>query len=143
MGNGTRWRPNLSDIAHDEIKAMILSGELEQGKRIRLDEMSERLDLGITPIREALNKLAQEDLVVITPRTSYEVVSLSAQDTKEILELRLVLETFALHTAEEYLARFPVQVFRELFRQPSSQQPFKELIEIDIKFHSTIIATST
>jgi DNA-binding GntR family transcriptional regulator len=84
--NGKKRRPNLSEIAHDEIKEMILTGELVQGERILLDEMSNRLNLSITPIREALNKLAQEDLVYITPRTSHEVVTLAPEDVKDILE---------------------------------------------------------
>ncbi|MBD3309047.1 FCD domain-containing protein [candidate division KSB3 bacterium] len=121
---------------------MILSGELQQGERILLDEMSSRLNLSITPIREALNKLAQEDLIVITPRTSYEVISLSADDINDILELRLLLETFALQTAEENLFRFPVQSFRELFRQTFTVENYRDFIEADVKFHRTLIASS-
>ena len=50
-----KHRPNLSEIAYDEIKEMILTGDLAQGERIVLERMSERLNLSITPIREALN----------------------------------------------------------------------------------------
>jgi len=140
--NGKKYRPNLSEIAHDEIKEMIFSGELAQGERILLDEMSNKLNLSITPIREALNKLAQEDLINITPRTSHEVVSLNAEDVEDILELRLLLETFALQTAGNNLSRFPIQMFRELFQKSYSIQTYKDFIEADAKFHGTIIATS-
>jgi DNA-binding GntR family transcriptional regulator len=137
-----KHRPNLSEIAHDEIKEMILFGELAQGQRILLEEMSDKLNLSITPIREALNKLAQEDLVTITPRTSHEVVCLSSAEAEDILELRLLLETFALQTAGEYLSRFPVQVFREMFQKSYSIQTYKDFIKADVTFHQTIIATS-
>jgi len=135
-------RPNLSEIAYDEIKEMILSGEVAQGQRILLDEISERLNLSITPIREALNKLAQEDLIQITPRTSHAVISLDAKDATDILELRLLLETFAFQTAGDNLAEFPVQRFREVFQRPELAQNYKEFVQYDAEFHSTIIAAS-
>ena len=108
-----KHRPNLSEIAYDEIREMILSGELAQGERIVLERMSEQLNLSITPIREALNKLAQDDLIKVTPRSSYEVISLGPDDINDILDLREMLETFALRTAGENLAQFPVGTFRE------------------------------
>ena len=135
-------RPNLSEIAYNEIKEMILSGEVAQGQRILLDEISERLNLSITPIREALNKLAQEDLIQITPRTSHAVISLDAKDATDILELRLLLETFAFQTAGENLAEFPVQRFREVFQRPELAQNYREFVQYDAEFHSAIIAAS-
>lgn len=142
MVNGKRRRPNLSEIAYEEIKEMILSGELVQGERILLDEMSGKLNLSVTPIREALNKLAQEDLINITPRTSHEVVSLNAEDVRDILELRLLLETFALKTAGSNLSQFPIPLFRKMFQQSYSFQNVKEFIEADVKFHTSIITIS-
>jgi DNA-binding GntR family transcriptional regulator len=137
-----KHRPNLSEIAYEEIKEMILSGELAQGERIVLERMSEQLNLSITPIREALNKLAQDDLIKVTPRSSYEVISLSPEDIGDILDLREMIETFALKTAGENLANFPVDFFRELFHKINSSGSYKKFVESDIKFHETIIASS-
>ena len=142
MNNPKKRRPNLSEIAYDEIKEMILSGEVAQGERILLDEFSERLNLSITPIREALNKLAQEDLIQITPRTSHAVISLDAKEATDILELRLLLETFAFQTIGDNLAGFPVQRFREVFQRSDLAQNYKEFIKYDAEFHSTIVAAS-
>ena len=143
MLNTKRRRPNLSEIAYDEIKDMILHGVLTQGQRILLDEMSEKLNLSVTPIREALNKLAQEELVNITPRTCHEVVSLDASDVKDILELRLLLESFALQTAGNNLSQFPVQHFREIFQKSFFPECIQEFIEADDLFHQSIIEIST
>ena len=137
-----KHRPNLSEIAYEEIKEMILSGELPQGERIVLERMSERLNLSITPIREALNKLAQDDLILVTPRSSYEVISLDTEDINDILDLREMLETFALRTAGDNLTNFPVDSFRELLHKINSSGSYKKFVEADIKFHETIVATS-
>jgi DNA-binding GntR family transcriptional regulator len=143
MTNATpKHRPNLSEIAYEEIKEMILTGDLAQGERIVLERMSERLNLSITPIREALNKLAQDDLIKVTPRSSYEVVSLDPEDINDILDLREMIETFALRTAGEKLTNFPVDSFRELFHKINASGSYKKFVEADIKFHESIIAAS-
>ena len=146
MGDDTatvkKHRPSLSEIAYDEIKEMILSGELAQGERVVLERMSEKLNLSITPVREALNKLVQEDLIRMIPRSSYEVISMSEEDIGDISDLRDMLETFAVKTAGENLAKFPVQSFRDLFEKIHSTQSYRKFIEADIRFHEAIIAMS-
>ena len=113
-----RYRPNLNEIAYEEIKNMILTGQLAQGERIILSKMAEQMSLSITPVREALNKLAQEDLIQMTPRTSYEVVRLNKNDISDILDIRELLETFALRSAGDKLQSFPVEELSALFRKP-------------------------
>lgn len=136
-----RPRPNLGEVAYEEIKSMILTGELQLGERLVLDDLSDRLNLSVTPIRDALNKLAQDDLVVITPRTSHSVVQLSAAEATDILDLRLLLETYALQTAGARLAEFPVSQFRQYFSD-SAEMGAKEFIAADNEFHNTILALS-
>lgn len=137
-----RYRPNLNEIAYDEIKQMILMGKIAQGERIVLDKMAERMNLSITPVREALNKLAQEDLIVITPRISYEVVRLSRNDISDILDVRELLEVFALRTAGNELKGFPVEELSELFRKSYPLDSYMQFIEADIRLHETIISTT-
>jgi DNA-binding GntR family transcriptional regulator len=132
----------LGQIAYDEIKAMILTGELEPGERLVLDELSQRLNLSVTPIRDALNKLEQEDLIVITPRTSHSVVKINAADAEDILDLRLMLEVYALQSAGDSLVNFPVAEFRELFLHVSQDDNSKNFIIADRQFHSAILAIS-
>jgi len=135
-------RPNLSDIAYQEIKEMIFLGTLAQGEKILLDKLSSKLNLSITPIREALNKLAQEDLVQIKPRTSHVITSLNEQDIGDILELREMLETFALKTAGSELSKFPIETYRKLFSNPSQISCPNKFNKIDVQFHETIINMS-
>jgi len=137
-----KHRPNLSEIAYEEIKEMILSGELAQGERIVLERMSERLNISITPIREALNKLSQDDLILATPRSSYEVISLGSEDINDILDLREMLETFALKTANDNLSQFPVQTYRDAFTKLRESENYRKFIDLDIKFHESIIVAS-
>jgi len=135
-------RPNLGEIAYQEIKEMILTGELEPGERIVLGNLSQLLNLSITPIRDALNKLAQEDLVIITPRTSHMVVKICEQDARDIIDLRLTLETFALTSSGSSLADFPVDAFRAVFSEQGAHINHKQFLKADTLFHESILAIS-
>lgn len=136
-------RPNLGEIAYDEIKSMILTGELEQGQRLVLDELSEQLNLSVTPIRDALNKLSQEDLVNIRPRTSHTVVQIDEKDASDILDLRRVLEVYALETAEEAsLKKFPVKKYQKIFSDESLSGTQKKFVSVDTQFHNDLLALS-
>lgn len=135
-------RPNLGQIAYHEIKEMILSGKLEPGERLILDNLSSELNLSVTPIRDALNKLEQDDLVVITPRTSHSVVSIDDKDANDIIDLRFTLEMYALQSAAHRLASFPVEKFRKIFSNISLQTDYQKFIRFDAEFHSAILAMS-
>lgn len=135
-------RPNLGEVAYYEIKSMILTGELQPGERIVLDDLSDRLNLSVTPIRDALHKLAQDDLIIITPRTSHSVVQISAGDAADILDLRLLLETYALQTAGIRLATFPTTDFRTRFQEVATIMNLKEFVTADNAFHNEILSLS-
>lgn len=137
-----RYRPNLNEIAYEEIKNMIFVGELVQGERILLDRMAEKMNLSITPVREALNKLAQEDLINMTPRTSYEVVSLDKDDIVDILELRELLEIFALRSAGDNIKNFPVEEMRAMIVKIYRTEDYMQFIDADIILHKAIISTA-
>ncbi len=137
-----RPRPNLGEIAHEEIKNMILTGELEQGQRLVLDELSEQLNLSVTPIRDALHKLSQEDLVNIRPRTSHTVVQIDEKDAADILDLRRVLEVYALETAGDNIQNFPVKKYQKIFSDKKLSGTQKEFVVVDRQFHNDILALS-
>lgn len=135
-----KYRPNLNEIAYEEIKNMIFAGELVQGERILLDKMAERLNLSITPVREALNKLAQENLIHVTPRIRYEVVRLNKDDIIDICELRELLETFALRSAGDNLKYFPVEKMRAMIVKIYRTEDYMQFIDADILLHEAIIS---
>lgn len=137
-----RPRPNLGEIAYDEIKNMILTGELEQGQRLVLDELSEQLNLSVTPIRDALQKLSQEDLVDIRPRTSHTVVKIDQKDASDILDLRRMLEVYALETGSAAIGSFPVKKYQKIFSDESLSGTQKKFVIADSQFHNNILSLS-
>lgn len=74
----------------------ILSGVLPPGRRLRLDTLKADYGVGVSTLREVLNRLATERLVVAEGQRGFETAPISREDLTEIAELRLLVETHAL-----------------------------------------------
>lgn len=80
----------------DTLKRQILSCELKPGERLRFDDLRERLDVGISPLREALTRLAGQGLVVLEERKGYRVAPVTREDLKELTMLRAEFESIGI-----------------------------------------------
>jgi len=97
--SGRKYKINrfsLTEQVYGIIKEQIISGELKSGEKVSVDGLARDLDTSKTPIREALNKLIGEYLVVNTGKNKMEIVRLSMKDVSSISDLRKVLEVLAL-----------------------------------------------
>lgn len=79
-----------------ELRAAILSGELQPGQRLLTAQLSERFSVSPTPLREALHRFAGEGLVEFVPQKGARVTSLSADDCRELTEMRTLLDPVAV-----------------------------------------------
>jgi GntR family transcriptional regulator, rspAB operon transcriptional repressor len=84
--------PLLRQVAYERIKDAIRNGELQPGELLSEVRLSEALEISRTPVREALQQLAQEGLVQIRPNRTVVVAALSMQEVVDILHLRSLLE---------------------------------------------------
>jgi len=91
----------LSDKAYQLIRHKIITLELPPLTSIDEQVLMEDLQLGRTPIREALQRLAVEDLVFFAPRRGIFVSEISITDLQKIFEARLVLEGFCARLAAQ------------------------------------------
>jgi DNA-binding GntR family transcriptional regulator len=90
---------SLVFLADQEIRTLILTGELLPGQRLVEARLCERLGISRPPLREALRMLAVRGVLEQSPRHGYRVVELGARDIDEIYGLRARLELFALEVA--------------------------------------------
>ena len=95
MGESRDGR-NLSDQAQDRIRRDILNGELFPDERLQIDAISERYKIGAVPVREALNRLSSDGLVVRRSHRGFCVAPISMADLEELVKTRIWLETLAL-----------------------------------------------
>jgi DNA-binding GntR family transcriptional regulator len=83
------------DMACRELRRQIVSGELRPGEALRDAELTARLGVGRTPLREALMLLAEEGLVTAYHRQGTFVTDVTLRDVQQALEMRLALDVLA------------------------------------------------
>lgn len=86
----------VGDVAYAQIRADILFGPLSPGERLRLDEASRRYGVSVGTMRELLNRLSSEGLVLAEGQRGFEVAPASPSEFREVAALRLLLEGHAM-----------------------------------------------
>src|SRR5262245_15516806 len=79
----------------NEIRTLILSGELAPGSRIRQEELAERFNTSRIPVREALRRLESEGLIILVPNSGGWVARLDLAECLETYMMRERLEPMA------------------------------------------------
>ncbi len=90
--------------AASELRDRILTGRLQPGDRLDLDQLTAEFEISRTPIREALLQLSYEGLVDITPRSGMTVVGITPED---VVDNFAILAALAGKAAEMATTRIP------------------------------------
>lgn len=83
-------------FVHDLVRRDIMSGALRPGEPLRLAALATKYDVSMSVVREALTRLAEHNLAVLSPNQGFRVVDISREDLVELTELRINLEGIAL-----------------------------------------------
>lgn len=92
----------IAESGYRRIRADIIFGRLTPGQKLKLESLKESYETSISTLREILNRLSSEGLVVAEGQRGFEVSPMSVADLKEIAALRLLLETHALEQSFAY-----------------------------------------
>ena len=109
----TRAVENLSARVYNEIKNLILCNEIMPGQKLHHQQLSERLGVSRTPIREALTRLVQEGYVSFLPNRGFTCKEIRMQEAEELYELREALEAFAVEKAIATLSEKALRQLRD------------------------------
>jgi DNA-binding GntR family transcriptional regulator len=93
----------ISERAYAELRERIVTLRLAPGTVLREDELMSELAIGRTPLREAVKRLALENLVAVQPRSGTNLTSVDAADIVHISEVRAELEAHAAELAARRL----------------------------------------
>jgi len=135
---------SASQRAYDAIRRMILHGELSGGA-IGEEEVSRSLRLSRTPVREALQALLRDGLIVEARRRQVVVTVLTDEDIDEILELRdaceqMALESACLHNTVDQLDRLRLNLIQQ--RRAAKARDVPGFLDLDDDFHVMIASES-
>ncbi|OJY17861.1 MAG: GntR family transcriptional regulator [Pandoraea sp. 64-18] len=89
----------LATNLYDRMRADLLAGKLEPGRKLQIEFLCDQYQAGQTPVREALNRLTSDGLVERRDQRGFAVTGISAADLREITRTRVWLEEVALREA--------------------------------------------
>ena len=96
LQRGRISRATLTEQLEQAMRADILDGMLEPGQRLRASDLTARYGVSATPLREALQRLAVENLVELDPRYGATVAPISVTDLRDIYEQLQLISCLAL-----------------------------------------------
>lgn len=144
MALGTLHYSRMGDLAYQELREAILSGQLEPAARLNQDELARRLGVSRAPVRDALNRLEAEGLVKTLSRTGGVVVAeASEQEMVSIYELRAILDSASTRLAAERLSENDLKRLQDVVEQTEQVTKAKDLsaiVQAHAEFHYLIYA---
>lgn len=143
-GISRRQLPSLAEAAYEAIVQAIIDREVKPGTRLRIEALSRALQMSNTPVREALNRLTAQRLVIQDNNRGFTVAPLLGRAAyHQLFEVRHLLETHAIahakadsEVAERLVAmaeRMPAMEHGAIYSN------FREFNQSDREFHRTLI----
>ena len=126
----------------DALRDAIIAGRLKPGERIRERELVSLLGVSRSPLREAIRILETEGLITSLAHRGARVSELSAVDLHDMLDVRIMLESFA---ARLFIERLDEAVLRameeqvERSRAPGYRVDLQENFDVGLEFHDLLV----
>lgn len=136
-------RQSYREQASRIIRAQIVSGRLEPGSMYSIGDIAEKLNVSITPVREALHDLAREGLIEMKRNRGFLVRTPSSKELDDIVQIRTMLEVAAVREITE---RRLIDDFASLRKTSRKTLVFAEagewvgFLDTDREFHLSLLA---
>lgn len=135
---------SASAVAMELIREAIMDGRLPPGSRLKEEELARQLHISRTPVRQAINVLAGEGLIVLAPNKGAEVRAHSADELNEVYHLRALLEGYGARLAAERISEDSLEELRESCTRfarlrERGGRDIRPLAEENLVFHGTIL----
>jgi DNA-binding GntR family transcriptional regulator len=120
------------------LREAILSGELEGGVQLKQEVLASRFSVSMGALREALKTLEAEGLVTFYPNRGAVVSKLSADEAREIFDIRLFLEMGALELAIPNLSETDLAEAEKILKEYDDEPQSNRWGALNWRFHETL-----
>lgn len=137
-------RENLSEQVYATIRENLIDGKYEPGERLRISALAEELGVSVTPVREAIFRLAADHVLEVKAATAVHVRPIAPDELREIQLMRHLLEGEAASVAATRITAAELNNLRELqekFRIAAGRDPY-EAAYLNRQFHFGLVAAS-
>ncbi|MHA7288724.1 GntR family transcriptional regulator [Arthrobacter sp. MDT3-24] len=138
-------RPTAQLIA-DQLRELIVQGAFSPGQQVNESALASQLKTSRGPLREALQRLCQEGILVSKRNRGVFVLELSTEDIKEIYAVREAVELAAAHILLDYGQEQVTDTCRELkgiIRDMAKQvavSDWQAIARLDMQFHTAFVS---
>ncbi|MCE7000716.1 GntR family transcriptional regulator [Saccharothrix sp. S26] len=133
-----------SDYAYTTVREKILSGEFTPGQVLNQATLARAIGISTTPLREGLRRLKSEGLVELDAHRDARVTELTAEEARDLLELRGALDPLAVALAARRRTEDDVRHLRAALRglRPLRRDPGVEDLVAHRRFHAALYRAS-
>jgi DNA-binding GntR family transcriptional regulator len=114
-------KKSLTDQVYTMIKEKILNREVELGEQLNTREIADEHGISLMPVRDALRRLANEDLVENRPRVGFYVKNFSEAEVNDILEVRKMHELYCLDNYFEKIDKKNIADLKDKFENGNQE----------------------
>jgi DNA-binding GntR family transcriptional regulator len=130
---------------YEQIKSLAISFELRPGDRLNEGQLSAQLGISRTPLREALNRLAADGFLTLSPGRGFFRRPLDPKEIFDLYELRLQIETAGARLAIDRASAAQLEGLAHFLEASSADRPERsiaDLVDLDEAFHRRLMALS-
>ena len=138
---------SLSDKVYDYLIKSIIDRKLKFGQIINIREIANSLEISPMPVRDAINRLALENIIKINPRSNCIINIPNKKNILELFEIREILEVYALKKYFEQNEKIDlknleliVDKMGKINKEKNDSLRAKKTIDLDILFHKEIVS---
>ena len=123
--------------AYDYIRSEIVHNHFHPNEVVSENQITDKLNMSRTPVREALKQLEADGLIEMRGRENV-VAPLTVDAVQEVYELRSLLETFALKKTINLVPIVRLNEIEEDFERAAAKNDWDEYLNVDTEFHELI-----
>jgi DNA-binding GntR family transcriptional regulator len=134
---------SLTNRAYNLLEEMISTLQLPPGTPVSEAELSSQLGIGRTPVREAMQRLARERLLLVLPRRGCIVTPIRPEEEVMLIETRRAIETLVMETAAARASESERRQFGEIAARMKTvlrTHDFDAFARLDAEFNRLCIA---
>lgn len=137
----------LNEQVYDILRKKIIGRQYTPGNKLDIHKLADEFGVSRSPVKDAINQLVHEGLLEIIPRKGTYVTQLKFTEFLEVLDARLMIETWAAGQAIQLITDDEIEAWGKIVQDMDALLevtpfPFDKYSKLDMKFHKTLIEWS-